>query len=160
MSTHNLSEKKMMTKENEPSTFSLSTEVGLITSISLMLFFLTMKLFNLHEILLFRYLNFIFLLSGMLIVFNYFNKKTKGKGIDYLTGISLGVRFSFAAVVPFAFFMGIYLTLDDWFMTYIKNTAEFGSYLNPVIAAGAIFIEGIGAGVITTFMMMQYFKEK
>lgn len=160
MRTHPLSEKKIVTNENKPSVFSLSTEVGLITSISLMVFFLTMKLFNLHEILLFRYFNFIFLLSGMLIVFNQFNKKTKGKGIDYLTGISLGVRFSLAAVVPFAIFMGIFLTLDEGFMTFIKKTAEFGSYLNPVIAAGAICIEGIGAGVITTFMMMQYFKEK
>lgn len=160
MRTHHLSEKKSASKDRFTYASTLSTQVGLITSLSLMIYFLAMRLFNLHEILLLRYFNFIFLLSGILIVFHQFNKRNGKKGIDYFTGLGLGIRITLSAVIPFAFFMGIYLSVDEAFMTFVKNTAEFGSYLNPVVAAGAVCIEGISAGVITTFVTMQYYKEK
>lgn len=137
---------------------SLCNWAGLVVSMSLIVFFLFMKACGLYEILAFRYFNFIFLLFGIVVTFHDYRKALKDEGVDYLTGIKMGLRITLTAVIPFAIFVWSYLTLDSNFMGYIKQFSEFGSYLTPVTAAGAIAIEGVVSGGITTFIAMQYFK--
>jgi hypothetical protein len=131
---------------------------GLLVSVSLIAFFLFMKAFGLYEVLSFRYFNFVFLLTGILTTFYNYKKKVARDGIDYFTGIKMGIRITLIAVVPFVFFMAIYLYVDKEFMNYIRGNAEFGRYLSPFIASGAVGIEGFVSGGITTFAAMQYFK--
>lgn len=137
---------------------TLSNWAGLSVLMSLIVFFIVMKLVGLFEVLELRYFNFIFLLSGILIAFYNYRKKNSVQGIDYLSGLRMGLRISLIAVLPFAIFMGIYLKVDEGFMNYVKENAEFGRYLSPGIVSGVIAIEGIASGVITTFIAMQYFK--
>ena len=70
----------------------------------------------------------------------------------------MGLRISLIAVLPFAIFMAVYLKIDEGFMNYVKEYAEFGRYLSPGMVSGVIAIEGITSGAITTFIAMQYFK--
>jgi len=156
MKIHKLTHKSSLNKYYSYES-SLCNWAGLIVSMSLIVFFLFMKTCGLYEILSFRYLNFVFLLFGILATFKDYRKVSQ-EGIDYLTGIKMGMRVTLTAVIPFALFMWIYLTIDTNFMGYIKQYSAFGSYLSPIVSAGAIGIEGIVSGAITTFIAMQYFK--
>ena len=142
--------------------FSLSTAhrwAGPLTAVSLVLFFLVMKSFKLHELLYLRYFNGLFLISAVLFaLFQYRKYYSDGKGIDYLTGLRLGAMVTLTATIPFAFFMGVYLMLDTAFMDYIKINTDLGYELTPGIAAISLFIEGLSSGLIFTFMLMQYLK--
>jgi len=43
-------------------------------------------------------------------------------------------------------------------METLRQEEAFGQYLNPYIAAVAIFFEGMGSGLILSFIFMQYMK--
>lgn len=155
-----LKEGKSAEETSEVYSVHLCNWCGLVVSLGLISFFLLMKGLNLHEILALRYLNFLFLFAGIIFVLYQYQKKNATKGVDYFTGLKMGIRISLLAVIPFAIFMGIYLVVDENFMNYIKHTADFGNYLTPGLAAGSILVEGVSSGVIITYMSMQYFKEK
>ncbi len=138
---------------------ALCNLIGAGVSISLIMFFLAMKFFDLSQVLSLRYLNFFFLAGGIITAFYYYKKKYSPSGIDYLSGLKMGMRISLTAVIPFAIFIGIYLKIDSDFMNYIINFAEFGEYLTPGNAAAAIGFEGVVSGALVTYMSMQYFKK-
>ncbi len=158
MKTQKITHKNIENNSNSYES-TLSLWAGLFVLMSLVVFFIIMKVVGLYEVLEFRYVNFIFLFSGILTAFYNYRKKLSINGIDYLTGLRMGLRISLIAVLPFAIFMGVYLKVDEGFMYYVKEHAEFGSYLSPGIVSGAIAIEGIVSGAITTFIAMQYFKK-
>lgn len=158
MKTHEIVSNKSASKVDSYES-ALCNWIGAGVSISLIAFFLSMKLFDLSQVLSLRYLNFFFLAGGIITAFYYYKKKYSPEGIDYLTGLKMGMRISLTAVVPFAVFIGIYLKLDTVFMDYIVNFAEFGEYLTSGSAAAAIGFEGVVSGAMVTYMSMQYFKK-
>lgn len=157
MKTQRIIHKNIDNKANSYES-TLSTWAGLFVLMSLVVFFIVMKVVGLYEVLELRYFNFILLLSGILTAFYNYRQKLSVHGIDYLTGLRMGLHISLIAVLPFAIFMGVYLKIDEGFMNYVKEYAEFGRYLSPGIVSGVIAIEGIASGAITTFIAMQYFK--
>jgi len=123
-------------------------------------FFLVMKVFGLHEILAFRFLNFVFILGGILTAFFTYKKKFGYKGIRYLTGIKLGFHVTLLGTVLFSLFMWAYLVIDTSFMNYIIEHGAFGEYLTPIRAAGGVFMESLATGAILTFSFMQLLKDE
>jgi hypothetical protein len=152
---HKQYERKVRSYEN-----ALCNWAGALTSLSLIVFFLVMKAVGLNQVIEFRYLNIAFLITGILGTYYNYRKKVDSEGIEYFTGLKMGLRITLTAIIPFAIFMAIYLKIDTGFMHYIREVAPFGRYLTPINAAGVVGVEGFISGGITSFMAMQYFKDK
>ena len=146
--------------ERDSYIISLSNWCGLLVFGGLTAFFLTMKAFGLHQILAFRFLNFIFMVAGLLVAFFSYRRKYNYKGIRFLTGIKMGIHITLLGTLLFALFMCGYLYYDHDFMNYLHENAEFGEYLTPIRAAGGIFMEGFATGAILTFSFMLLFKDE
>lgn len=146
--------------ERDSYVMKLSNWCGVFTFVALAAFFLIMRAFGLHEILAFRYLNFIFLASVVLIAFTLYRKRFNYEGIRYLTGIKMGIHINLLGSFLFAVFMGIYLSADTSFMEYIQHHGEFGRFLTPIRAAGGLFIETFAAGAILSYSLMQLYKDE
>jgi hypothetical protein len=152
---HKQYEAKVRSYEN-----ALCNWAGFLTSLSLVVYFLLMKAVGLNQVLEFRYVNVVFLITGILGTYYNYRRKVDTEGIEYLTGLKMGLRITLTAIIPFALFMAIYLRIDTDFMHYIREYAPFGRYLTPINAAGVVGVEGFISGGITSFMAMQYFKDK
>jgi hypothetical protein len=146
-------------KNPQVSVSDLCYGVGVLVFTCLILYFCVMSWGNLYQNLMLRGLNFLILLGGILIALKMYSSATKDK-IDYFTGIKIGLRITFIGVLPFVLFIALYLSFDKHFMQMIQQTVSIGNYLNPVTAAGAVFIEGISSGAVITFCAMQYFKKE
>src|SRR4051812_40703487 len=114
----------MTTKSNPP---RIAVGAGLITSASLVLYFILMRYLNLITILEFRYLNFFILLGGILLALKRY-KRSNNNYVPSLEGFGLGLLTTAIALAPFATFIGIYLSLDPIFMGYIKQHVLMGPY--------------------------------
>lgn len=137
---------------------SVATKTGIVVSITLALYFYAMQLFGLHQMLILRGLNFLFLITGILFAIRYFTDANNK--IDYLQGLRIGAQVTITASLPFALFMMVYLNLDAAFMQYIQSAAPLGQYLTPEIAACAILFEGVASGLIFTYIVMPYYKKE
>ena len=136
----------------------ISLKTGVLTGLALILFFIAVRIIGLVHILELRALNFAILLPGILVVIQKV-KAFSNSPMSYLEGLAAGIFTSITAVTTLAAFMLIYLTtLEPSFMETIKEKAMFGQHLNPYIASFTIIIEGVGSGLITTFIVMQYKK--
>ena len=143
----------------------LCNGMGLLTFLSLMIYFLIMRSIGLHELFALRDINFIFLTGGIFFGLYLYGKESKSK-IDYLTGIKIGTYITLIAIIPFSILIYSYLATDIVFMnlltTHIK-ASEFLSipdqFINPLSAAGIIFLEGLFSGILLTFIAMHYFKK-
>jgi hypothetical protein len=131
---------------------------GLITTAGLIGYFLLMKLVGLHQIAELRMLNLIILIAGVWLAIRSYKRKTDDE-MDYLQGFGIGMLTSAVSVIIFSVFIFIYLNfLDPAFMETLKQNEAFGQYLNPYMAAVAIFFEGMGSALILSFIIMQYMK--
>ena len=153
-------EKGFESEKSDLSIAGLCNGAGTLTCACLIGYFFLMSAFKLQEVLALRAFNFFILLGGILLTFHFYRKASEEMKIDYFTGLKIGIRVVFTAVIPFAIFMALYLVYDGSLMYVIKENTGIGDYLNPLTIAGAICIEGIGSGMIITFMAMQYFKKE
>jgi len=144
MASNNLSVEKVAIKH------------GLIIFISLVAYFLFMKLVGLFEIHELRGLNFFILFAGVWKALTHFKKKSN---LEYFEGIGLGSLTAIIGVVPFAVFMFFYLQADTQFMANIVANEAFGRYMNPYVLTFLIAFEGGISGVLVSFGMMQYLKK-
>jgi len=153
-------EKEIESEKPDLSIASICNGTGVLTCTCLIGYFFLMNAFKLQEVLALRAFNFFILLGGIMWAFRLYIKATEENKIDYFVGLKIGLRVVFTAVVPFAVFMALYLVYDGHLMYVIKENTGIGDYLNPLTIAGAICIEGLGSGMIITFMAMQYFKKE
>lgn len=131
---------------------------GLITTAGLIAYFLLMKLAGLVQIVELRMLNLFILIAGVGFAIREYKRSGEDE-MDYLQGFGIGMLTTAVSVITFALFIFIYLNfLDPAFMETIRQEEAFGQYLNPYIAAVAIFFEGMGSGLILSFIIMQYMK--
>ena len=153
-------EKEIESEKPDLSIASICNGTGILTCTCLIGYFFLMSAFKLQEVLALRAFNFFILLGGILWAFRLYIKATEENKIDYFAGLKIGIRVVFTAVVPFAIFMAIYLVYDGHLMYVIKENTGIGDYLNPLTIAGAVCIEGLGSGMIITFIAMQYYKKE
>jgi hypothetical protein len=141
---------------NNISVERVAVKYGLIIFISLVAYFLFMKLVGLFEIHELRALNFFIMFAGIWKALTYYKKET---GLSFFGGIGLGSLTAIIGVLPFAIFIFFYLQADTQFMHNIVATEAFGQYLNPYILAFLIAFEGGISGVLVSFGMMQFLKK-
>ena len=141
------------------SSLSISIKYGLYTTVSLIAYFLILKLFNLHENPWLRLANGVFMCLGI-----FFSIKTckviAGDGFSYINGAKTGLITGFIATVIFTLFMAIYMfhldvaftekLLGDWFADY-----EIGANL----LLFSVFMEGLASTLVLSLAFMQLFKK-
>jgi hypothetical protein len=137
----------------------ISIRTGLVVLASVIGYFFVMKLLGFYEIMLLRSFNAVFLGVGIWIALSRYRKMI-GRNIDYFMGMRMGVLITLIVSVPFAIFVGIYLSLDTGFMNYIVENHDFGAYLSPLVSAIGVGVEGLVSGFIITYVVMPYFKKQ
>jgi hypothetical protein len=135
----------------------LGLRYGIVTAVTLIAFFFIMMGLGLVQQYELRILNIVFLLSGILIAVNAYRTNPKYNP-NYLGGIGVGLLTSAVALLVFSTFVVIYLASNPVFMETLKSNEYFGRYLNPYIAGAVIFIEGTVSGLLTSFILMQFYK--
>jgi len=163
METLELVKKAKRRKQEEPnlvefSAFSLCIEVALLVFSGFMGYFLIMRSVGLHEVFMLRYLNALFLFTGILLAMYTYKKNMKGV-FNYKKGLKMGMFITLTSVIPFALFIFLYLNIDDGFLSLVEKKTEFRDFISPATVAGFICLEGLCSGSIITFIVMQYFKK-
>ena len=121
------------------------------------LYFLIMKLFGLEHILVLRMLNFLIVIWGInaAIKSNIF----KNNNTDYLTNIMIGIASSIIAVFASAISLIIYVHfISPDFIHTLESSLLWGNNLNITLIAFVIFFEGTASSIVSSFIVMQYWK--
>jgi hypothetical protein len=139
---------------------NLSLITGLFICLGMMGYFLIMKVANLAHISELRFLNVLILAAGAIGAIKYYNGKTE-KHIKYLNGLCLGFSSVLIGSILFAAFIFAYFkVLDPGLLNNIRVDAPvMGTDITPLTAAISVIAEGFVAGLVISFILMQYFKD-
>lgn len=80
------------------------------------------------------------------------------KGLEYVEGISAGIRISSLAVCMFGLFVSCYLLFNQEALYDIIERRAYGAIVNRVTVCSLVLFEGWVAGLVISFGVMQYFK--
>lgn len=143
----------------EVSIEKIGIQEGLITSATLIIYFLIMNYFNFMDSAIAWGVNFIILWAGINLSYRFYRTKTK-LNVEYFPGLILGGITTAASVIPYVIFVYIWFSNSDAALLSIlkSNNLFMGENITPMKAAASTMIEGICSGIIISFMMMQYFK--
>lgn len=141
----------------------VSIKAGVYTSVGLILYFMLMKVFNLHHHLALHYLNVVILFLGLRYAIKHIKLITGD--IKYFEGLKAGVIVSLISVFLFNVFLLAYETLiDPSFLIFLKDKISLGNFFNNqetiIDIIGLITAEGLSSGFIMTFILMQYYKSE
>ncbi len=138
---------------------SVAIKYGLLVAISLIAYFLILKLFSLHENPWLRLLNGVMMCAGIYYAIKYY-KLTSPDSFSYINGIKTSLLTGFIATVVFTAFMSIYMFhLDPAFTEKILGE-WFDSYgAGAGILVFVILIEGLASTVVLALAFMQIFKK-
>lgn len=139
--------------------FKVALKYGLFIAISLIAYFLILRLFDLHEKIWLRLLNGLVMATGVYYAIKSYKRISENQ-FSYVNGIKTGLICGFIATMIFTVFMAIYIfhidvefaetILRDWFN-------DFGVGANILLFT--VFIEGISSTVILSLAFMQLFKK-
>lgn len=121
------------------------------------LFFLIMKVFGLEKIMALRMFNFVIVIWGInsAIKTNIF----KNKDTDYLSNIFIGLGSALIAVLASALSLLIYVKfISPDFIHVLESSMLWGDNLSISLITIVIFFEGFASSVISSFIIMQYWK--
>lgn len=137
-----------------------AVKYGLLITVACIVYFLIMRLFDLHFEAELSLLNGLIVVAGIYFTIRAF-KKTKNdhqQRMEYLEGLGLGLLTSLVAGLAFGAFMVIYaIFVSDRFME--ETTAnEFFGKLSYFSLFGYVLVELVISGFIAGFVFMQLFK--
>ena len=138
---------------------SVAVKYGLFISITLIAYFLVVRLFNMHENPWLRLFNGVGMAAGIYFSIRYY-KLIAGNEFSYINGIKTALLTGFIATFIFTLFMAIYMfhldtdftekLLGDWFKNYDAGAG---------ILVFIILIEGLASTVVLALAFMQIFKK-
>jgi len=129
---------------------------GLLTSLALIVYFLSMKFFGLEKNFYMRFLNFLILIVA---IFLLIKKEMKKPEATYFSTLINGISMTVVTVLTFLLFLAIYIKVfDPSFIEILEASKIWGNELSVAQASIAIFIEGMASGLVITFAWLQYFK--
>lgn len=139
---------------------SIPLRYGIVLSVTLILYFLILSLFNLHTYVWFSFVNAVLTGGGIFLSIRDYKRKTDK--FDYPRGISAGLKTGIAATLIFTLFFAIYATYIN--PGFIDLLVESWNMLPDSKRAFAqvIFVVGL-MGFVSTFILtlvcMQLFKD-
>lgn len=143
---------------SKPSMERFGIVTGVITSLTLIAYFMLMKVLGLAHILELRFFNFVIIAIALFISIRKYKERLHEREF-YLKGLGEGMMVTATTTVIFGVFMGFYLAyMDRALLETIKTTASVGEYLDPLMIVFSIFLEGMASGAVITFAIMQYLK--
>jgi hypothetical protein len=104
-------------------------------------------------------INLFILAFGVYFALEELSPDGKGASIEYFEGFKVGLYTSLIAVGIHTLFIGIYTSLDVSILNQISEGGFWNFTANPLVAAGITLFEGLAAGLIITYCLMQYFKK-
>lgn len=136
---------------------SVALKFGVFTALTLIIYFLALKLVGLHNNPWFRILNGP--IVGYAIYLAIKSYKSTSVDFDYGSGFKTGISTGFIATVLFAAFMCIYMFYLDTVFTnnLLKNWFSDFDYGSGILVF-IILIEGLASTVVLTLTCMQLFK--
>ncbi len=145
--------------EKKPSVNITGLKAGLIVSISLIIYFMIMRFFNLTGSVIAWSFNLVILFTGIYFTYRYYRIKTK-PNIDYLPGMLLGSITTLVSAGIFTIFVYLFFSSVDASQLLLlnDNILFLGEGVTALRVAGATVVEGISSGIVISFMMMQYYK--
>ncbi|WP_462248934.1 hypothetical protein [Ekhidna sp.] len=132
---------------------------GLLTTVSLIVYFLLMRILGLAEITELRALNALIMFSGIFLTIKGFRNGNFGSGFGYLSGIAVGFFTGIVIAISFSVFVGLYITLDPVFLAAIVAENAQKEFLNPMTASMVILIEAVSSGFLFSYAAMQWLKD-
>lgn len=121
------------------------------------LFFLIMKVFGLEKNMALRMFNFVIVIWGInsAIRMNIF----KNQDTNYLSNIFIGIATSMIAVFASAVSLFVYAKfISPNFVHVLESSMLWGDNLSVSLITIVIFFEGTASSVISSFIVMQYWK--
>jgi hypothetical protein len=137
---------------------SVAIKYGVLTTLGLIVYFIIIKLLDLHTNPWFRLLNGLVMAYGIYAAIKRY-KLISGTTFNYINGFKVGLLTGFIATFIFALFMGIYMFhFDTAFMnTLLKDWFQDMNYGGGILIF-VIIIEGLSSTVILALTYMQIFK--
>ncbi len=129
-----------------------SLSLGALLSI----YFLLMYSAGLGTMTIFRLFNVLIIFG---VIFAYLYESKKDESFDYFSGYGKGLQITGIGVFLFALFMGFYTFINVDFLEVIKQSEGLGQYINPFTIMVAVLMEGLGMGLLSTYLSMQFLKE-
>ncbi len=154
-----LSENRQLHKKNsdDDTIHKICIKNGILTAILLVASFFALCALTHHlEINQLTVPNLFLLLFGVYFALENYSPTGKGASIDYFEGFKVGLYTSLVAVGVHALIIGIYTV---FYTQILGQNSLFYINLNPITITGLLFFEGLAAGLIITFCLMQYFKK-
>lgn len=132
---------------------------GILIFIGIGIYFMSMNLAGLSNVLVLRLFNVVFILYGVnkTIVSNLIegNKGFLSNAISAFSTSFIGVFFSILGLLAYS-----YLNGGDAFIQNLSKTFLFGGNPSVNIYCISLFIEGIASSVIVTLLLMLYYNNK
>lgn len=138
---------------------SVALKYGLFVAVSLIAYFLILRLFDLHNNIWFRLANGLFMAAGIYFAIKNYKLKHDAE-FTYVDGFKTGLLTGFIATGCFIVFMAIYIFhLDKEFAPNImKHWFNSGDQVGGLLIM-IILVEGLASSAILTLTFMQIFKK-
>lgn len=133
--------------------------IGLCTGLVLIAYFAIMRVTGLADVLWLRMFNLLILFGGVILSSNRYANMTRDN-YNWFNTLGNGCITVISALILFCTFLVIELTIDKELMAVLNRDAWFGDFLNPVLAAGGVFIEGMASGMILSYILLSYFNDE
>ncbi|MBK6640770.1 MAG: DUF4199 domain-containing protein [Bacteroidia bacterium] len=129
-----------------------------VGGILIILYFLIMRFTGHYQITGLRSLNYLIMIPVIYFAIKAYISKAHDR--SYLKGFLSGISTYLISYSLLSLFMILYLAFaDPVLMTYLYNSAYPELQLTPVGVGALLIGEGIIAGLITSFLIMQNFKD-
>lgn len=128
---------------------------GLWMFFGLTAFFLLMHIFHLSENFYLRIFNGVIHLGLLWMALRAWNREHHEGTSDVASGVVVGMFTSFVGVIPFAFFMAIFLEFNPDLLNSIKQQTPLSEYLNPITSCFFIVVEAIVISLIGSYIMVR-----
>ena len=131
---------------------------GFFIALGLIMYFLLVRMFGLHENPWLR------LFNGAIVAFGIYSvikntKRESGIGFNYFEGFKAGILAGFVATIVFSFFMAIYMFhIDVAFAEKIMEMSLGSVAKEPGLLIFIILVEGFASTVVLSLLFMQKFK--
>lgn len=141
----------------------IGLKYGLFTALSLIAYFLLMKLIGLEQIIELRFLNGLIMAIGITLAIRGY-KKSRNGAIGYFSGIGVGLITAIIGTVLFAVFMVVYIkTFDHRLLEVLSGDQYFGERMSitpGIVVFTVLILEGVISGFMISFIAMQWFKRR
>ena len=133
---------------------------GLLLFALMVLFFFIMKAAGAYENFNLRFINVLFHLGVTWLAIRKFYQDRPDREFNYLSGLMAGFRPVLVGIVLFAGFQMFYLSTDTHLMDIIKERAPMGDVLTPFTSSVYLLLEGVGVGLIASYLSMRVVDDR